>query len=102
MGRKTLSISDVFLPMIFGKNSLPCIVSENGLPDDAKIVNAQVTFYGTGHQTLVLLMESSEWEGPADGDRYPEINVTFTQATPDAVEALYLLRDVKLRGSFAP
>ena len=66
MGRRVVIISDEFWPMIFGKHSAETergfmVDPRTALPDDAKMVSAEMVFRGLGTQELHLLLESSEW-----------------------------------------
>lgn len=78
MGRRVLSIADTFLPVIFGNHpGQAWCVEQDPLPNDTKIINAQVKFVGLGYQTLELLLESSEWEAVECGKPYPFVDLRF-------------------------
>jgi hypothetical protein len=81
MGRRTLTITDTFLPVIFGDRDAVTswAVIENPLPEDARIINAQMRFIGMNWQELVLLLESSEWDPPEDGHPYQEHKLVFRE-----------------------
>lgn len=62
MGRRILEIADVFLPILMGAGEKHYEVTKDPLPDDCRIINAKMHFRGCGTQTLVLLLESGEWD----------------------------------------
>jgi hypothetical protein len=88
MGRKVLTISDTFLPTIFGSYKVSSwAVDGEGLPDDTRIINAQVRFIDQGYQDLLLLLESAEWEPQEEGKPYPYVELKFRAVSDRVLES---------------
>lgn len=69
--RKILRISNNFFPMLFGRDVRHFYeISEDGLPPDARVVNCHM---GGDWTTVVICLESSEFDEVAEGLPYPEI-----------------------------
>lgn len=84
MGRRILVVSDVFWPMLFGKNLIDTgrafqAEPRSALPEDAKMINASLNFRGLDTQELAILLESDQWEDQPEGHQYPRIDL-FTKA----------------------
>jgi sirohydrochlorin ferrochelatase len=74
MGRRVVEMSDIILPLFFGEGVHHYRV-EVGLPKDVRIVNAVFEFpQRAGHEVVKFLLESDEWEEPAEGQPYPRFD----------------------------
>ncbi len=79
MGRKTMTISNCFLPMILGKGVKNYEVTKDWLPEDCVIVDVKKDFpYTNGANSITLLLESSAWPDSPIGQPFPEIMCTLT------------------------
>jgi hypothetical protein len=87
MARRILNIADAFLPSLLGSGVRRYEVTRDALPADCRIINAKVDFGGgPGHQTLVLLLESAEWDESPEGGRIPEIMPLITDLRAHPVD----------------
>ncbi len=83
MGRKTLTISDVFLPMLFGKGEKHYEVTHDALPDDCKVVNVKLDFpLQHGTNSVTILLESSEWPETEETADYPRLDIRMSKIIP--------------------
>jgi len=84
MGRRIVTFSDVIWSMLFGKAGIDTNRSfmpdpRTALPNDVKMIGARIADYGRGDQkALYLMLESSEWEGPPEGEEVPRIDLFIT------------------------
>lgn len=86
MGHRIVRISEEFLRrFLCGKGAIigPCEVVE-GLPADAKLIRIlpEDIRYARVSPTLNLMYESSEWEGPREGDIVPDITIIYRSIAP--------------------
>lgn len=69
MGKRLLKITETFLVDHFGQDREQHYkVIDDGLPPDARIVDCE---FDPG--TIVLVLESAEWEPTAPGEDFPEV-----------------------------
>lgn len=73
--RKILRIGSSFLPCLLGRDVQPYEITRDPLPPDTRIVNARM---GDDFRTLILLLESSEFEEVPEDSPYPEITPLIT------------------------
>ena len=73
--RKVLRFADSLLVQLFSKGiHAPYEVIRDALPDDARIVDLRFdAFHQPGHNTLMLLVESEQFEEVEEGNPYPEL-----------------------------
>lgn len=72
---KTLKIGTGFLPLLLGRDTRHSYEVHDGLPRDTRIVNCRMS--DDMVSSLVLLLESSEFDEVPDGSFPPEISPTF-------------------------
>lgn len=73
MGRRTLQIASGFLPVLMSKGVHHYFVGNDAVPDDCRIVDA---WMADDDRSMILLLESEEWEWLQDGST-PRIEPMF-------------------------
>jgi hypothetical protein len=72
--RKTLRMSNIFLPCLVGEGPRHYEVVKDALPPDTTIVNVRMS---DDFRSLVLLIESESFDEIPEGLQYPEIDPQF-------------------------
>ena len=72
---KTLKIGTSFLPMLLGRDTRHCYDVRDGLPKDTRIINCRMG--NDMFSSVILLLESSEFDEVPEGSFPPEISPTF-------------------------
>jgi hypothetical protein len=78
MGRKVLQISSSFLVQLFGPTNTigPYTVSNDPIPEDAKIVDCRYDGFAGG--VIKVLLESESFPDVPLGEPYPELRTIIT------------------------
>ena len=94
MGKRVLEVAPHFLVELCkapGNWPRACTV-DDALPGDVRFISAHI---GDDAQTVLLIVDSTEWVDPPEGERLPRVRPTFTvhrEEPPKVPEANARLR----------
>lgn len=73
MGQRILRISGRMFPQLFSGEQHYRVVRDP-IPEGVRVRNVTLEFpYSANHDTIAILLESDQWDGPSEGQVIPEI-----------------------------